>query len=401
MTTLNEGTAEKTTFAVLIALSCFHLFNDSVQSLIQSVYLMIRESLSLDLAHIGLITLTYQLASSMFQPVVGLYTDRHPQPYALPLGMGLSMAGLYYYAVAGSLSAVLLSVVLVGAGSAIFHPEASRLAHLASGGRSGLAQSLFQVGGNFGSALGPLAVARWVTPYGLENLRWFTIVPFFAMFAMFPVTRWYKSKLHLIQERRKTAPKAVSLSPYPTRTVVLSLGVLLILVFSKYVYWASLGTYYMFYLEEKFAISAQSAQYCLFLFSFSVAAGTVIGGPVGDRYGRKYVIWVSILGVAPFTLIMPYVQTLWATCVLSVLIGLILSSAFSAILIFAQELLPGKVGMIAGFFFGFAFGIAGISSAVLGSVADKYGIDFVYHLCSYLPLLGIFTYFLPNLHKKG
>jgi FSR family fosmidomycin resistance protein-like MFS transporter len=314
--------------------------------------------------------------------------------------MFLTLCGLCRLTVAASYAEVLFSVVLIGMGSAIFHPESSRLAYYASGGRFGLAQSLFQVGGNFGSSIGPLVAAIFITTYGQEMLGAFTAIPVFAICLMLPVSRWYKNRLHLIEEQRKNAAKIPRKSPYPTHTIVISLCVLLILIFSKYVYWASLGTFYQFYLINKFQVTIKCAQYCQFLFAFSVAAGTMIGGPIGDRFGRKYVIWVSILGVAPFTLLLPYVQTLQAPCVLTVFIGLILSSAFSAILIYAQELLPGKIGMIAGLFFGFAFGIAGISSAFLGGVADKYGIDTVYRICSYLPLLGIVTYLLPNMRKN-
>jgi FSR family fosmidomycin resistance protein-like MFS transporter len=397
---LTKVTTEKTTFLVLAALSSFHAFNDLMQSLIMAIYPNIHDTLSLNMLQIGLITLVYQIASSMFQPIVGWYADRHPQPYALPFGMFLTLCGLCRLAVAASYAEVLFSVILIGIGSAIFHPESSRLAYYASGGRFGLAQSLFQVGGNFGSSIGPLVAAIFITTYGQGMLGAFTAVPIFAICLMLPVSRWYKKRLYSIEERRRNTAKTPLKSPYPTRTIVISLCVLLILIFSKYVYWASLSTFYQFYLKDKFHITIKHAQYCQFIFAFSVAAGTMIGGPIGDRFGRKYVIWASILGVAPFTLLLPHVQTLRATCILTVFIGLILSSAFSAILVYAQELVPGKIGMIAGLFFGFAFGIAGISSAFLGGVADKYGIDTVYHICSYLPLLGIVTFLLPNMRKK-
>ncbi|MDR1384729.1 MAG: MFS transporter [Planctomycetaceae bacterium] len=397
---MTKVTTEKTTFLVLAALSSFHAFNDLMQSLIMAIYPNIHDTLSLNMLQIGLITLVYQIASSMFQPIVGWYADRHPQPYALPFGMFLTLCGLCRLAVAASYAEVLFSVILIGIGSAIFHPESSRLAYYASGGRFGLAQSLFQVGGNFGSSIGPLVAAIFITTYGQGMLGAFTAVPIFAICLMLPVSRWYKKRLYSIEERRRNTAKTPLKSPYPTRTIVISLCVLLILIFSKYVYWASLSTFYQFYLKDKFHITIKHAQYCQFIFAFSVAAGTMIGGPIGDRFGRKYVIWASILGVAPFTLLLPHVQTLRATCILTVFIGLILSSAFSAILVYAQELVPGKIGMIAGLFFGFAFGIAGISSAFLGGVADKYGIDTVYHICSYLPLLGIVTFLLPNMRKK-
>jgi len=401
MSTLTRGIAGKTSLTVLVTLSLFHLFNDSMQSMITAIYPMIHESLALSLWKIGLITLVFQFSASIFQPMVGWYADRHPQPYALPFGMGSTLVGMMMLALATNYASVLVAVVLIGIGSAVFHPEASRLAYLASGGRFGFAQSLFQVGGNFGSSLGPLLVAIFITHTGQKNLAWFAIAPLVAMVVMLPISRWYKRQLHIIRERHKAevAADAVPSSQWPTRTVVVSLCVLLTLIFSKYVYWASLGTFYIFYLKEKFGIATDHAQYCLALFSFSMAAGTFAGGPIGDRFGRKYVIWVSILGVAPLTILLPHVESLWLTCVLTVFIGLILSSAFSAILIYAQELLPGKVGMIAGLFFGFAFGIAGISSAILGWVADAYDVMFVYRICSYLPLLGIVTVFLPNLKE--
>ena len=401
MSTLTRGIAGKTSVTVLVTLSLFHLLNDSMQSMISAIYPMIHESLSLNMGKIGLISLVYQCAASIFQPMIGWYADRHPQPYALPTGMGATLCGLLMLAFAPNYSSVLVAVVLIGIGSAVFHPEASRLAYLASGGRFGLAQSLFQVGGNFGGSLGPLLVAAFVTHTGQKNLAWFAFVPLVTMVIMLPICQWYKRQLHLIRERHKVtaATDVAKSSPLPTGTVVISLCVLLILIFSKYVYWASLGTFYIFFLKAKFGIATNHAQYCLALFSFSMAAGTIAGGPIGDRFGRKYVIWASILGVAPLTMLLPHVESLWLTCVLSVFIGLILSSAFSAILIYAQELLPGKVGMIAGLFFGFAFGIAGISSAILGRVADEYGVMFVYRICSYLPLLGIVTVFLPNLKK--
>ena len=401
MSTLTRGIAGKTSVTVLVTLSLFHLLNDSMQSMISAIYPMIRDSLSLSLGKIGLITLVYQFAASIFQPMVGWYADRHPQPYALPFGMGANLVGLVMLAFAPNYSSVLIAVVLIGIGSAVFHPEASRLAYLASGGRFGFAQSLFQVGGNFGGSLGPLLVAVFITHTGQKNLAWFAVVPLGTIAIMLPVCQWYKRQIHIIRERYNTedVTDTAKSSPLPTRTVMISLAVLLTLIFSKYVYWASLGTFYIFYLKEKFGIATHHAQYCLALFSFSMAAGTLAGGPIGDRFGRKYVIWVSVLGVAPLTMLLPRVESLWLTCMLTVFIGLILSSAFSAILIYAQELLPGKVGMIAGLFFGFAFGIAGISSAILGWVADERGVMFVYRICSYLPLLGIVTVFLPNLKR--
>ncbi|MCL2347681.1 MAG: MFS transporter [Planctomycetaceae bacterium] len=399
MSTLTRGITGKTSFTILVALSSFHMFNDTLQAMIAAIYPILHDTLSLDLGSIGMITLVYQVAASIFQPLVGWYADKRPQPYALPFGMGTTMTGLVILAYAANYGSVLFAVVLIGIGSAIFHPEASRLAYLASGGRFGFAQSLFQVGGNFGGTMGPLLAALFITQTGQKNLVWFTVIPVVAACMMLPVSQWYKRQLVVIREKRKSGAGGGKHPVLPTHMVVISLCVLLTLIFSKYVYWASLGSYYTFYLIKKFDVSIAQAQYCLALFGFSVAAGTMIGGHIGDRIGRKYVIWVSILGVAPFTMLLPYVNSLWLTCVLSVVIGLILSSAFSAILIYAQELLPGKVGMIAGLFFGFAFGIAGIASAVLGYIADRYGIVFVYQICSYLPLLGIVAVFLPNMHK--
>jgi FSR family fosmidomycin resistance protein-like MFS transporter len=315
--------------------------------------------------------------------------------------MGASLCGLMMLAYALNYSSVLVAVVLIGIGSSIFHPEASRLAYLASGGRFGFAQSLFQVGGTFGGSIGLLLVAQFVTDFGQRNLAWFAVIPLVTIVMMLPVSRWYKRQLQIIRERRKTevVTETVKSSLLPTRTVVISFCVLLTLIVSKYAYWVSLSNYYMFYLEEKFGLGEKPALLCLALFTFAMAVGTLAGGQIGDRIGRKYVIWVSILGVSPLTILLPHVNSLWLTCVLTVFIGLILSSAFSAILIYAQELLPGKVGMIAGMFFGFAFGIAGISAVILGWIADHYGLTFVYQICSYLPLLGIVTVFLPNLRK--
>ena len=394
-----KGTfAGGTTFTILVALSLSHLCNDSLQSLISALYPLFRESLSLTFTQIGCITLTFQFSSSVFQPIVGRYTDKHPQPFSLPIGMTSTVIGILLVSSATNFPMLLVSVAMIGFGSSIFHPEASRLAYMASGGRFGLAQSLFQVGGNFGSSLGPLLAAVYITPHGQASVGMFMLVGLFAISVMIPVSFWYRKNLETVRNTKKK-PQANKKLPVAKEKVVVAVIVLLILIFSKYVYMTSLTSYYTFYLIEKFGVSTAASQYFLFAFLFSIAAGTMIGGPIGDRVGRKYVIWVSILGVAPFTLLMPYSNSLWLTCFLSMLIGLILSSAFSAILVFAQELLPGRVGMIAGLFFGFAFGIAGISSAILGNIADRNGIEYVYHICSYLPLLGFATVFLPNLKK--
>ncbi len=385
------------TFAILWSLGLSHLFNDMLQSLISAIYPLIKESLHFNYKQIGLITLTFQFSSSVFQPVVGWFTDKRPQPLSLPIGMTFTMTGLIMLSLSGSLWMILLSVALIGFGSAIFHPEASRLARMASGGRHGMAQSLFQVGGNLGGSLGPLLAALIVAPYGQHNVKWFSLVALLAIAVMIPISRWYRSNLKRMQRKRKEI--VVRKSTLPRSKIVMSLLILLVLIFSKYVYMASLTNYYTFYLIHKFGVSVRDSQFYLFAFLFAIAAGTLIGGPVGDRIGRKYVIWASILGVAPFTLLMPYADQTW-TCVLSIMIGLILSSAFSAILVYAQELLPGKVGTIAGLFFGLAFGIAGIASAVLGAVADSNGIEYVYHVCSFLPLLGLVAAFLPPDKKK-
>ncbi|WP_439584432.1 MFS transporter [Dyadobacter bucti] len=387
----------QTVFPILLALSFSHLLNDTMQSLIPSIYPMVKDSFQLSFSQIGLITFTFQVSASILQPLVGLYTDKRPQPYALAIGMCFTLLGLVSLSLADSFHIVLLSVGLIGIGSAVFHPEASRVAHMASGGRHGMAQSLFQVGGNAGSSLGPLLAAMILLPYGRFQIIWFSLVALLAIFILSVVGNWYKGNMD--RSTKKSADVTHQAVRLPTRTVVFSVGILLLLIFSKYIYMASISSYFTFYLIHKFGVSIQNSQIYLFAFLFSVAAGTFIGGPVGDRIGRKYVIWISILGVAPFALALPYVNLFW-TGVLSCVIGLILSSAFSAILVYAQELIPGKVGMIAGLFFGFAFGIGGIGSALLGNLADKTSIEYVFNVCSFLPLIGLITGFLPNLEKK-
>ena len=381
-------------FAVLCSLSLSHLFNDMLQSLISAIYPLVKSSLHLSYAQIGLITLTYQITSSVFQPVVGYFTDKKPQPMSLPAGMLCTMLGLIFLSGSGTLWQMMGSVALVGFGSSIFHPEASRLARMASGGRYGMAQSFFQVGGNLGGSLGPLLAALIIAPYGQQNIKWFSLVALLAISIMIFISRWYAGNLRVTKNREKIVE---GVHPLATRssTIMISLVVLLALIFSKYVYMASFTNYYTFYLMHRFNLPVKSAQLYLALFLFAIAAGTMLGGPIGDKYGRKYVIWFSILGVSPFTLLLPYANLTW-TCILSICIGLILSSAFSAILVYAQELMPGKVGTIAGMFFGFAFGIAGIAAAVLGRIVDTNGIEYVYRLCSFLPLLGITAWFLPS-----
>ncbi|GLU51016.1 MFS transporter [Dyadobacter frigoris] len=392
-------TAEQAVFPILLALSFSHLLNDTLQSLIPSIYPMVKDSFKLSFSQIGLITFTFQLSASVFQPLVGLYTDKKPMPYALAVGMCFTMLGLVSLSMAPSFEIILLSVGLIGIGSAVFHPEASRIARMASGGRHGMAQSLFQVGGNAGSSLGPLLAALIILPYGRHQIIWFSLVALVAIIILSKVGGWYKKNMHLNRKKSGAATGNEPALNLSKGKVAFSIGVLLMLIFSKYIYMASLTSYYTFYLINKFGISVQSSQIHLFIFLFSVAAGTFIGGPVGDKIGRKYVIWISILGVAPFALLLPYCNLFW-TGALTVIIGLVLSSAFSAILVYAQELIPGKVGMVAGLFFGFAFGIAGIGSALLGRLADSTSIEYVFYVCSFLPLIGLLTGFLPNLERK-
>jgi FSR family fosmidomycin resistance protein-like MFS transporter len=383
---------------ILAALSFSHLVNDTLQSLIPAIYPILKEALHLDFRHIGLITLTNQLTASILQPFVGLYTDRRPQPYSLALGMGSTLVGLVILSLATNLSLVLLAVAFVGLGSSIFHPEASRVAHLSSGGQHGFAQSLFQVGGNAGSSLGPLLAAAIIVTRGQGSIMWFSLLALLGIVVLLGVGRWYR---RVLVHRHRTQPgraDAFHLPPVSRGRVVFSLGILMILVFSKYFYLASMSSYYTFFVMGKFGLSVQNAQLHLFIFLFAIAAGTFLGGPIGDRIGRKAVIWVSILGVAPFAIALPYANLFW-TAVLTAVIGIILSSAFSAILVYAQELVPGKVGLMAGLFFGLAFGMGGIGSAVLGALADRHGMPFVFKLCSYLPLIGLLTAFLPNLTK--
>ena len=395
---VTENLVEKTVFTVLFSISFSHLLNDTLQSLIPSIYPLLKESFHLSFTQIGLITLTFQMAASILQPFVGRFTDKRPQPYSLAVGMGFTLIGLTSLSFAHSFEATLISVGLIGIGSSIFHPESSKIAYMASGGRHGLAQSIFQVGGNTGSAVGPLLAALIIVPYGLGHILYFCILALIAIVILVKVGDWAKRNMHLIKPKVKKAENDI-VSHLTKKQVKHSVIILLVLIFSKYFYLTSISSYYTFYLMDKFHVSIQSSQIYLFIFLASAAVGTFFGGPLGDKFGRKYVIWFSILGVAPFTLLMPYVGLL-ATCILSIIIGLILSSAFSAILVYAQELMPGKVGMISGLFFGFAFGMGGIGSAVLGSLADHTSIYFVYQVCSFLPLIGLITYFLPNLKEK-
>lgn len=385
-----------TVFPLLFAIAFSHMLNDTIQALLPSIYPLLKNSYQLSFTQLGLVTFTFQVTASLLQPLVGLVTDRRPMPYSLPIGMACTLAGLISLANSASFATILLSAGMIGAGSAIFHPEASRIAHMAAGKRRGLAQSLFQVGGNAGSALGPLLAALIIVPHGQRSILAFSALALLGVIVLSGIGRWQGRNLHRIQRKAKGAESA---SRHPRRTVVLAILVLVVLTFSKYVYLASLTSYYTFYLIDRFHISVQSAQFHLFLLLAAVAVGTIAGGPVGDRFGRKRVIWGSILGVAPFSLWLPHAD-LFTTAVLSVIIGLILASAFSAILVYAQELMPGKVGMVAGLFFGLAFGIAGIGSAVLGRVADQHGINHVFQICAYLPLLGLLTIFLPDVEGE-
>ncbi len=386
------------TLGILLALSFSHLLNDSIQALIPALYPLLKQSFSLTFTQIGLITLTFQMVGSVLQPLVGYYTDHTPKPYSLAFGMGITLCGLILLALAPSYPVVLLAAGMVGIGSAIFHPESSRMARLASGGRHGFAQSLFQVGGNAGSALGPLLAASIIVPYGQRHILWFTLAAFAGIVILSKVGRWYADILAEAKPRRSEA--AHGHAGMSSGRVCFSLFVLLTLMFSKFIYLACMSNYYTFYLMEKFGVSVQGSQLYLFLFLFAVAVGTFAGGPIGDRIGRKLVIWISILGMAPFSLLLPHVNLVW-TAGLSVVVGMIMASAFPAILVYATEMLPGKVGLIAGLFFGFAFGIAGIGSAILGKVADATSILFVMQLCSYLPLIGLMTGLLPNLGKRS
>jgi FSR family fosmidomycin resistance protein-like MFS transporter len=391
-------TAGRTTFSILAAISFCHLLNDMMQSLLPALYPMLKGSYALSFGQIGLLTFTFQLTASLLQPIVGVFTDRSPRPYSLAIGMGFTLVGLVLLAFAGNYGLLLLAAALIGTGSSVFHPESSRVARMASGGRHGLAQSVFQVGGNVGSAVGPLLAAFIVLPRGQSSIAWFSCTALLGMFVLFNVGHWYKAhgvarlKPRMVDGKAEVVPRR--------KDVTVAIAVLLALIFSKYFYLASLSSYYTFYLIDRFQVSVQSAQLHLFLFLAAVALGTIVGGPLGDRFGRKYVIWGSILGVLPFTLLLPHVNLFW-TGVLTVPIGMILASAFPAIVVYAQELLPGRTGTVAGLFFGFAFGMGGIGAAVLGKLADAFGITVVYEMCAFLPLIGLLAAFLPNVDKRA
>ncbi len=377
---------------MLGAISICHMLNDLLQSLLPAVYPILKGGFNLNFGQIGVLTLTYQITASLLQPIIGLFTDKKPQPFSLPFGMGFTLIGLVTLAFAPNYAMLLVGAGLLGIGSSIFHPEASRIARLASGGRHGMAQSVFQVGGNFGQALGPLLAAFIILPHGRSSIAWFAVVALGGIAMLSALGRWYQAQGHAKSAPRRSATAAEML---PRKQVAVALGVLLALMFSKFFYIASFTSYYIFYLMQRFHLGVQAAQLYLFVFMAASAAGTVIGGPVGDKIGRKIVIWGSILGVAPFALVLPYAG-LGLTVVLTVIIGLVLSSAFSSIVVYAQELMPGRVGAVSGLFFGVAFGMGGIGAAVLGALADHYGIAEVYQLCSFLPLIGLLAAFLPH-----
>ncbi|MDC9823408.1 MFS transporter [Devosia sp. ZB163] len=387
--------ASKTTLSIIVAVSVCHLINDVMQSLLTAIYPILKENYGLDYVQIGLLTLTFQCTASLLQPAIGMYTDKRPLPYSLPVGMASSLVGLIILGFAQSYWLLLLGAAFVGLGSAIFHPESSRVARLASGGRHGLAQSLFQVGGNLGSAIGPLLAAFIVLPRGQSSVAWFAVGSLIGIFILTRVGMWYAA------HRKANAGKAPASTAllFDKRTTTIALTVLTVLTLTKNAYMAGLSSYYTFFLIDKFQVGVQDAQLLLFVYLGASALGVFLGGPIGDRFGAKFVIWFSILGVLPFTLALPYADLTW-TVILTVLIGLIFSSAFSAIVVFAQELMPGRVGMIAGIFFGFAFGAGGIAAAALGALADVAGIQYVFWLCSFLPLAGLLTVFLPEMQHK-
>ncbi|MDQ7988995.1 MAG: MFS transporter [Candidatus Dactylopiibacterium sp.] len=400
MTTQSAALPQQhTSYRVLGAISVSHFLNDMMQSLILALYPLLKGGFNLSFAQIGMITFTYQATASLLQPLIGLYTDRRPQPYSLALGMCCTLVGLLLLGTASNYAMLLVAAAVIGLGSSIFHPESSRVARMASGGRVGLAQSLFQVGGNAGTALGPLLTALVVIPNGQGSVAWFALLALVAIAVLWRVGQWYAAQQasgrFKTGQRHDPAQGALS-----RRQVAGAISVLLVLIFSKYFYMASMSSYFTFYLMHKFGLSVQTAQVHLFIFLFAVAAGTVIGGPLGDRFGRKRIIWASILGVAPFTMVLPYVG-LELTTLLSFVIGALLASAFTSIVVYAQELMPGRVGMVAGLFYGFAFGMGAVGAAVLGKLADLTSIDFVYQVCAFLPLLGLLTALLPDMRRRG
>ncbi len=390
-----KSIANKTVYSILISIAVAHLFNDLLQSVIPAVYPILKSKFNLSFTQIGLITFSYQMAASILQPFVGLYTDKKPKPFSQIFGMVFTLIGIISLAYADAFWMIIMSVTFVGIGSSIFHPEASRIAFLSSGGKRGLAQSVFQLGGNTGTAIGPLLVAFIVVPNDQHYIVWFSIGAILGMMVLTHIAFWYRDHLKL-QLKKKPIIELPNLSQ---KQIVASVVILMVLIFSKFFYTAGISSYFTFYLIEKFGVSIQDSQFYLFMFLASCAIGTLLGGPLGDKFGRKYVIWFSVLGAAPFTLLLPYADLFWSG-VLVVIIGIIISSAFPAILVYAQELLPKKLGMVSGLFYGFAFGMGGLGSALLGNLADATSIEYVYKICAYLPLIGLIAIFLPNLHKK-
>lgn len=386
--------AQRTTFAIIFAVALCHGINDIMQSLLTAIYPILKENYGLDFVQLGLLTLTFQCTASLLQPIIGIYTDKRPLPYSIAAGMASTLVGLIVLGFAQSYPLLLAGSALIGFGSAVFHPESSRVARLAAGGRYGFAQSTFQVGGNAGQAIGPLLAAFVVLPHGQSSVAWFALAALCGMLVLSWVGRWYSNH----QRAQALKPKASTALPFDMRTTMIALVVLTLLTFTKNIYMAAVSNYYTFYLIQKFGMEVQQSQLMLFLFLAASAVGTFLGGPIGDRYGAKFVIWLSVLGVLPFTLALPYADLTW-TAILAVIIGIVFSSAFSAIVVFAQELMPGRIGMIAGIFFGLAFGAGGIGAAALGALADVRGIDFVFRITSYLPFLGLLTIFLPNFSK--
>lgn len=390
---------QKTVFTILFTISLSHFLNDLMQAVIPSIYPIVKDQYNFSFTQIGFITLAFQLTASILQPLVGAYTDKNNKPFSLTLAMAFTFAGVIALSLAGSFVSFLVAVILIGLGSSVFHPEASRVAYLASGGRKGLAQSIFQLGGNAGSAIGPLLAAVIVLPNGQISILWFTLAAIAGMIILFAIGKWYQERIQI--RKRNPAIVLTEIAPGISKSrVIISISILLILVFSKYFYLAGMTNYFTFYLIEKFNVTVAESQYYLFAFLAAVAVGTIIGGPIGDRFGRKFVIWFSILGAAPFTLLLPHVDLFW-TILLAIVIGVILASAFSAILVYATDLVPGKIGMIAGLFFGFMFGMGGIGSALLGWIADEVNIEYVFRLCAYLPLIGVITVFLPNVKHRS
>ena len=393
--TQSQYDTSRTNFSILIAICFAHMSNDLIQAIIPSTLPLLQNNFALNFAQIGLITFCFQVSSSIFQPLVGMYTDKHPTPFSQIIGMMLSASGVVLLSHANHYYWVLIAVTLIGLGSSIFHPESSRIAFLSSGGRRSLAQSIFQIGGNTGAALGPLLVAWIVLPHGQKNILWFVVVAAFAELLLWKIDKWYSGMLKFVRKHKKSVIKLPDLSH---KRVVVTIGILLLLIFSKYIYMASITSYLQFYMMDQFHIDKVQAQIYLFYFLIAIALGTLIGGFFGDILGRKYIIWISVLGCAPFTLLLPYANQMW-TGVLVAIIGFILASAFPSILVYAQELLPKKLGMVSGLFYGFAFGMGGLGAALLGWWADHSSIEFIYHVCSFLPLIGIVAYFLPDMKR--